>query len=286
MFFLVIKCHGEQIMVKAVVTGAAGRMGGRIISIIDETEGVELTGAVESEGSEAIGKDAGETSGIGRIGVKIVSSLEDVMSNGDLLIDFTFPDVTLKNMKIVRRLKKAAVIGSTGFSDRQVSDLKDIAGTVPTVFAPNMSVGVNVMMKLVSQAAKIIGDSFDIEIVETHHKMKKDAPSGTAMKLGEVLAESVGRKLSEVGVFERQGMIGERKPDEIGIQTLRGGDVVGDHTVYFYGSGERIEITHRATSRDTFATGAVRAALWIADKQPGLYDMHDVLRLKAPQVAG
>ena len=266
---------------KAVVTGAAGRMGGRIISIIDETEGIELAGAVESEGSEAIGKDAGEISGIGRICVEIVSSLEDVMSNGDVLIDFTFPDVTLKNMEVVRKFKKAAVIGSTGFSDGQVSDLKDIAGTVPTVFAPNMSVGVNVMMKLVSQAAKIIGDSFDIEIVETHHKMKKDAPSGTAMKLGEVLAESVGRKLSEVGVFERQGMIGERKPDEIGIQTLRGGDVVGDHTVYFYGSGERLEVTHRATSRDTFATGAVRGALWIVDKQPGLYDMHDVLRLKA-----
>ncbi len=266
-------------MVKAVVAGAAGRMGGRIISIIEETEGIELAGAVESESNEAVGRDAGETSGIGRTGVKIVSGLEDVMKNGDVLIDFTFPDVTLKNMEIVSRLKKAAVVGSTGFSGDEVSDLKEVACTVPTVFAPNMSVGVNVMMKLVSQAARALGGSFDMEIVEAHHRMKKDAPSGTAMKLGEVLAESVGRNLSEVGVFERLGMIGERKADEIGIQTLRGGDVVGDHTVYFYGSGERLEVTHRATSRDTFATGAVRAASWIADKQPGLYDMLDVLCL-------
>jgi len=272
-------------MVKAVVTGAAGRMGGRIISIIEESGGIELTGAVESGDSSAIGKDAGEVAGMGRIGIEIVPNLEDVMEKGDVLIDFTFPDVTLKNLEIVSSFGKAAVVGSTGFSGKDVSDLKEIACGVPCVLAPNMSVGVNVMMKLVSQAARALGDGFDMEIVETHHRMKKDAPSGTAMKLGEILAESLDRNLSEVGVFERLGMIGERTQDEIGIQTLRGGDVVGDHTVFFFGSGERLEITHRATSRDTFASGAVRGAKWIADKHPGLYDMLDVLGLKSPHAA-
>jgi len=267
-------------MVRAVVTGAAGRMGGRIISIIDAAEGIELAGALEHAGHYALGRDAGEVAGIGRLGVEIKDDVEVVMTNADVLIDFTFPDVTIENLKIVSKLKKSAVVGSTGFSGNDMEDVKGIAESIPCVLAPNMSIGVNLMLKLVAEAARTLGDDFDIEMVETHHRMKKDAPSGTAMKLAEVAAEAVDRNLSEVGVFERFGMTGARGKKEIGVQTLRGGDVVGDHTVYFYGTGERLEITHRATSRDTFATGAVKAALWIAGRTPGLYDMQDVLGLK------
>lgn len=267
-------------MIKAVVTGAAGRMGGRIISIIGDTEGIELSGALEHSGHDALGKDAGDLAGIGEAGVKITSDLNALMADTDVIIDFTFPEVTLKNLEIVKKYHKAAVIGSTGFTADEVSRVMSFANEIPCILAPNMSMGVNVMLKLVAEAAKALGDNFDIEMVETHHRMKKDAPSGTAMKLAEVAAEAVGRKLSEVGVFERLGMIGPRTDKEIGVQTLRGGDVVGDHTVYFYGTGERLEITHRATSRDTFASGAVKGALWLAGKEPGLYDMHDVLGLK------
>ena len=267
-------------MIKAVVTGAAGRMGGRIISIIEDTEGIELSGALEHSDHFALGQDAGEVAGVGEIGVKISDDLDAAMVEGDVLIDFTFPDVTLKNLKAVKKHGKASVVGSTGFTVDEMVEVKAITSGIPCVLAPNMSVGVNTLFKLVAEAARVLDGNFDIEIVETHHKMKKDAPSGTAMKLAEVAADAVGRNLSECGVFERCGMIGARKDDEIGVQTLRGGDVVGDHTVYFYGTGERIELTHRATSRDTFASGAVRAAIWLADKEPGLYDMHDVLGLK------
>ena len=267
-------------MVKAAVTGAAGRMGKRIISIIESTEGIELAGAVEHAGHPMVGKDAGETAGAGTARVKIVSDMEEAMRKADVLIDFTFPDVTMENLKVVSRLNKAVVIGSTGFSAEAMEELKKLVAHIPCVLAPNMSVGVNLMLKLVNEAARVLGNNFDIELVETHHRMKKDAPSGTAMKLAEVAAEGVGRNLSEVGVFERVGMTGARSREEIGVQTLRGGDVVGDHTVFFFGDGERLEITHRATSRDTFAAGAVRGALWVAGRKPGLYDMQDVLGLK------
>ncbi len=267
-------------MVKAVVTGAAGRMGGRIISIISETKGVELVGAVEQASHPALGEDAGEIAGAGKTGVEIVADIEKALSEGDVLIDFTFPEVTMGNLQAVRRLNKAAVVGSTGFNADQMEEIKQIASEIPCILAPNMSVGVNLMLKLVHEAARTLGNDYDIELVETHHKMKKDAPSGTAMKLAEVAAEAVGRNLSEVGVFERFGMTGARRQNEIGVQTLRGGDVVGDHTVFFFGEGERLEITHRATSRDTFASGAVRGALWVVGKEPGLYDMQDVLGLK------
>jgi len=267
-------------MVKIAVTGAAGRMGARIISVISDREGVELAGALEHLEHHALGRDAGEAAGIGQVGVKITSDLQEAMKNADVLIDFTFPEVTIENLKTVAALGKAAVIGSTGFTAKELEELKKIASNIPCILAPNMSVGVNLMFKLVSEAARILGDDFDIEMVETHHRMKKDAPSGTAMKLAEVAAEAVGRNLSEVGTFERFGMTGARRKGEIGVQTLRGGDVVGDHTVYFYGTGERLEITHRATSRDTFATGAVKGALWVAGKDAGLYDMQDVLGLK------
>lgn len=267
-------------MVKIGVTGAAGRMGGRIISIIAGNEGVELAGALENEGNAAIGKDAGELAGVGTLGVKISSDADLVIKSVDVLIDFTFPEVTLSLLKIAASHGKGAVIGSTGFTDTERAELEQVSAGIPVVFAPNMSMGVNVLFKLVSEAARALGDDFDIEMVEAHHRMKKDSPSGTAMKLAEVAAEAVGRKIADVGVYERHGMIGARSKDEIGVQTLRGGDVVGDHTVYFYGMGERVELTHRATSRDTFASGSVRAALWLKDKGAGLYDMQDVLGLK------
>lgn len=267
-------------MVKIAVTGAAGRMGGRIISIIAGAEGVELAGALEHEGHAAIGRDAGELAGIGTIGVKVSSDAESVVSGVDVIIDFTFPKVTIPLLRVVAGLGKAAVIGSTGFTEAERAELEQIGAGIPLVFAPNMSMGVNVLFKLVSEAARALGDDFDIEMVETHHRMKKDAPSGTAMKLAELAADAVGRKIGDVGVYERHGMIGARSKDEIGVQTLRGGDVVGDHTVYFYGMGERVELTHRATSRDTFASGSVKAALWLEGKGPGLYDMQDVLGLK------
>ena len=267
-------------MVKIAVTGAAGRMGGRIISIIAGTEAVELAGALEHEGHAAIGKDAGELAGVGALGVNISSDTESVLKAVDLVIDFTFPEVTLSLLKVVASQGKAAVIGSTGFTESERSELEQISAGIPVVFAPNMSMGVNVLFKLVSEAARALGDDFDIEMVETHHRMKKDAPSGTAMKLAELAAEAVGRNIADVGVYERHGMIGARTKDEIGVQTLRGGDVVGDHTVYFYGMGERVELTHRATSRDTFASGSVKAALWLKGREPGLYDMQDVLGLK------
>lgn len=267
-------------MVKAAVTGAAGRMGARIIGIIGNTEGIELVGAIEHDEHYALGKDAGEVAGVGTLGVKISSDVDAVMKEADVIIDFTFPDVTIENLTAVSKHGKAAVIGSTGFSASEMEEVKKLAANIPCIIAPNMSMGVNLMLKLVAEAARALGNDFDIEMVETHHKLKKDAPSGTAMKLAEVAAEAVGRSLSEVGVFERHGMIGARSKEEIGVQTLRGGDVVGDHTVYFYGTGERLEITHRATSRDTFATGAVKGALWIAGKKPGIYDMQDVLGLK------
>lgn len=267
-------------MVKAIVTGAAGRMGGRIISLIHDTDGIELSGALEHSGHPSLGRDAGETVGVGQLGVEISSNLENAMKNADVLIDFTFPEVTIENLKVVSTINKSVVIGSTGFSGKELEMVRDLASAIPCVLAPNMSMGVNVMLKLVAEAARTLGDDFDIEMVETHHAMKKDAPSGTAMKLAEVAADALGRKLSEVGVFERFGMTGGRSKDEIGVQTLRGGDVVGDHTVYFYGTGERLEITHRATSRDTFAAGAVKAAIWLVGRKAGLYDMQDVLGMK------
>ncbi|MDH3976172.1 MAG: 4-hydroxy-tetrahydrodipicolinate reductase [Deltaproteobacteria bacterium] len=267
-------------MVKAAVTGAAGRMGARIISVIGDTEGIELVGAIEHDEHYALGKDAGEVAGVGNLGVEISSDINAVMKEADVIIDFTFPDVTIENLVAVSKHKKAAVIGSTGFTASEMEEVKKNAANIPCIIAPNMSMGVNLMLKLVAEAARALGSDFDMEMVETHHKLKKDAPSGTAMKLAEVAAESVGRSLSEVGVFERHGMIGARSKEEIGVQTLRGGDVVGDHTVYFYGTGERLEITHRATSRDTFASGAVKGALWLVGKAPGIYDMQDVLGLK------
>ena len=267
-------------MIKAIVTGAAGRMGSRIISVIRETEGIELSGALERAGNLALGKDAGIFSGGGASGVSINSSLEQIIVQGDVVIDFTAAEASLENLKIVSKAGKAIVIGSTGFTSAQIEEVKKHCREIPCVMSANMSVGVNVMLKVLHDTAKILGEDYDVEIVEAHHRLKKDAPSGTALMIAGCLADALGRNLGEVGVYARHGIIGERSKKEIGIQTIRGGDIVGDHTVMFAGTGERLEFTHRAHTRDNFARGAVRAAIWVAGKKPGLYDMQDVLGLR------
>jgi len=267
-------------MVRAIVTGAGGRMGGRIVSLIAETDGIELTGAVERKGHPAVGKDVGEGLGLGRTGILIGDSVAACIDRGDVVIDFTSHDVSLGHLEIAAAAGKAIVIGSTGFTAVEMKRVRELAASVRCVLAPNMSVGVNVMLKVLADVSALLGDDYDVEIVEAHHHLKKDAPSGTAIKMAQVIAESLGRDLDEVGVYSRKGMIGERTKPEIGIQTVRAGDIVGEHTVIFGGMGERLEFIHRAHSRDNFARGAIRAALWIVGRGNGLYDMQDVIGLK------
>jgi len=264
---------------KVAIVGAAGRMGGRLIQAVVAADGLELVGATERPGHPRIGTDAGLLAAIGELGVTISDNLEETLADADVLIDFTFPEVTLKNLEICAGLGKKIVTGSTGFTPEQRQQVEEFAKKIPVVMAPNMSVGVNACFKLLKEAAKILGDDFDVEIVEMHHNKKKDSPSGTAVRMGEVVAETLGRDYNKVANYHREGMCGERTHDEIGMQTIRGGDIVGEHTVYFIGMGERIEISHRAMSRDMFARGAVRACQWLQDKNSGLYDMQDVLGL-------
>ncbi len=267
-------------MIKAIVTGAAGRMGCSIIRAIHQTDGIEVVGAVERDGHPLFGRDAGEVAGLGPMKVRIVYGLENILERADVVIDFTTPQATIANMEKVSTAGKAWVIGSTGFTKEEEDNLRRLTGKFPCVFSPNMSVGVNILFKIIQDVAKVLGDDYDVEIIEAHHRHKKDAPSGTAMKMAQVVANSLGRDLSVVGKFSRHGITGERDRKEIGVQSIRAGDIVGDHTVMFCGTGERIEITHRAQSRDNFAIGAVRAAMWVVKQKPGMYDMMDVLGLK------
>jgi 4-hydroxy-tetrahydrodipicolinate reductase len=269
-------------MIKAVVTGASGRMGSRIINVLSTSEGIRLSAAVEKKGHPQVGQDACGPAGIPPSGVLnlITDDLGAALKAGDVAIDFTHPEAGLEHVRVCAEYKKPIVIGTTGFTKEQLDQIHKYVQAIPCVLSPNMSIGVNLTFKILAEVAKTLGDEYDIEIVEAHHRMKKDAPSGTAMKMAQVLAQAVHRNLDEVGVYARKGMIGERSRKEIGIQTVRAGDIVGEHTVMFAGKGERIEITHRAHSRDTFAAGAVRAARWIVGKKPGLYDMQDVLGLK------
>jgi 4-hydroxy-tetrahydrodipicolinate reductase len=267
-------------MIKAIVSGAAGRMGGRIIHMLAAAEGITLLGALERPDHPAVGKDVGEVVGLPATGVKVSGSLAEVLPQGDVLIEFTHPETTLKHLHLATKADKAAVIGTTGLSAAQVTELKALAEKIRVVFAPNMSVGVNLMFKVVQDIARVLAEGYDVEIVEAHHRLKKDAPSGTALKLAQVIAQGLGRDLDKVGVYARRGIIGERTKEEIGIQTVRAGDIVGEHTVIFCGIGERLEVIHRAHNRDNFARGAVRAAQWVVSQIPGLYDMQDVLGLK------
>ncbi|HMK21692.1 MAG TPA: 4-hydroxy-tetrahydrodipicolinate reductase [Terriglobales bacterium] len=267
-------------MIKVVVAGAAGRMGCRLVALVRESPALALAGAIESPGHHALGEDAGETAGAGRAGVVITEDLSALMDRGEVVVDFSDPQATLEHLRIVAQHRRAMVIGTTGFSPAEYDELRSLARQVPCVCSPNMSVGVNLIYKVIGEMAKTLGDDYDIEVIEAHHRLKKDAPSGTALKIADVLARAVNRDLNQVGIYARKGMIGERKKGEIGIQTIRAGDIVGDHTILFGGMGERIEVTHRASSRDTFARGALRAARWIVRQPPGLYDMMDVLGLK------
>lgn len=276
---MTIKSTGDN-PIRVIVVGAGGRMGKRIIHIIFETAGTEIVGGTELKGSPFIGKDIGEVAGIGVKGIPVSDNLESIITSGDIIIDFTHPEATISNLKLAASYKKDMVIGTTGLSKEQMDEIEKCSGEIRIVQSPNMSVGVNVLFKLIEEAAKALGDQYDIEITEAHHRHKKDAPSGTALKIAEILAGATNRDLNKVAVYGRKGIIGERGEKEIGIHVIRGGDIAGDHSVIFCGVGERLQISHIAHNRDNFARGAVRAALWLSNKGPGLYNMLDVLGLK------
>ena len=266
-------------MTRIAITGAAGRMGRTLIEACRKADGLELTVALEHPDSSLLGSDAGDLAGIGKLGIRVGADLAAVTADFDVLIDFTRPEPTLANLEICRQAGRRMVIGTTGFSDEQKAQIKAAAQDMGVVFAPNMSVGVNVCLKLLDMAARVLGDDFDVEVIEAHHRHKVDAPSGTALRMGEVVAAALGRDLKSCAVYGREGHTGERDRKTIGFETIRAGDIVGDHTVLFAGSGERIEITHKASSRMTFANGAIRAAGWLMEQDNGLFDMQDVLGL-------
>lgn len=268
-------------MTRIAITGAAGRMGRHLIEAVLADPQAELAGAIERAGHALLGTDAGALVGRQNLGVPLMDDLNAVLARGvDVVIDFTTPIATLQHIDICRRAGVRMVIGTTGLGPDQRLVLEQAACDVAIVAAPNFSVGVTLSLKLIELAAKVLGDEVDIEIIETHHRHKVDAPSGTALAMGEAAARALGRNLKECAVYGREGYTGERDRKTIGFATVRAGDVVGDHTVMFAGIGERLEITHKASSRMTFASGAVRAANWVMNQQAGLYDMQDVLGLK------
>lgn len=259
------------------VVGAAGRMGRSLVETVTATAGMTLTAAIERKGSALLGADAGELAGIGNIGAPLVEGLANCLDQFDVLIDFTSPETTVEHAQLCAQYGKKIVIGTTGLNDQQNQLLQQAASKTGIVYAPNMSAGVNLVFKLVEMAARALGDTVDIEVIEAHHRDKVDAPSGTALKIGEVMASALGRNLDECAVFGREGKTGPRNHKEIGFETIRAGDIVGEHTAMFASQGERIEITHRATSRKNFSNGAIRASQWIVGQKNGLYSMMDVL---------
>jgi len=264
--------------VRVVVCGVAGRMGGRILQAVRAEDGMQVVGATERPEAPQVGLDAGTAAGGPPIGVNVSGSLEAALSSGaDVAIDFTAPAASQRHAQVCAARKVALVLGTTGIPPEGRAEIAARAREAPIVLAPNMSVGVNALFRLVAEAARALGPSYEVEIVEMHHRAKKDAPSGTALRLAEVAADALKLDRRAAFVYERRGETGARQPGTIGLQALRGGDVVGDHTVFFLADGERLELTHRATSRENFARGAVRAARWVAGKPPGLYDMQDVL---------
>ena len=266
-------------MIRIAIVGVSGRMGLSLIKAVLLSTQARLTVAVSRPESPTIGKDAGELAGIGVIGVPVSNDLAAVTDEFDVLIDFTRPDASMEIIEICRKANKKLVIGTTGYSADQKAMISAAAQDIAIVMAPNMSVGVNLSLKLLEIAAKVMGDYTDIEVIEAHHRHKIDAPSGTALRMGEVVAKALGRNLKDCAIYGREGNTGERDRKTIGFSTIRAGDIVGEHTVMFADEGERLEITHKASSRMTFANGAVRAAVWLGDKQEGLFDMQDVLGL-------
>jgi len=267
-------------MIKTIVTGAAGRMGSKIISLISVMSDMQVIGAVEASGHPVIGRDIGQVVGTGKGKIVVSDNLNQYIDQADVVIDFTNHEASLNYLKTASEHHCAIVIGSTGFSSDELRIIKEFSANTRCVLSPNMSVGINVMLKVLEYCAGILKDDYDMEIIEAHHNLKKDAPSGTAMQMARVLADTLQRDVNKDIVYSRQGQIGERTRREIGIQTIRAGDIVGDHTVLFAGIGERLEFIHRAHSRDNFAKGAIRAAQWIVHQQNGLYDMQDVLGLR------
>ena len=266
--------------VRIAVPGAAGKMGKMILKVISETPAAELVAAVERPGSTMLGKDAGLVAGLGELGVTIRSELDEALASADVIIDFTAPAATAWTVSRAAEHEVGVVIGTTGLGEAEKRAVWQASERIPIVLSANMSLGVNVLFGLLGQAARALGNDYDVEVVELHHRHKKDAPSGTALAMASVLAEALERDLGKVARNGREGQVGARGSEEIGIHAVRGGDIVGEHTAYFCGLGERLEITHRASSRETFARGAVRAAAWLRDRDPGLYDMQDVLGLR------
>ncbi|MGH8578784.1 MAG: 4-hydroxy-tetrahydrodipicolinate reductase [Gammaproteobacteria bacterium] len=268
-------------MIRVGICGAAGRMGKTLIAACDRAAtGLIFGAALERPGTPCVGMDAGELAGIGRRGVKVTADLQEFLHHLDVAVDFSHPEASRHHAVACAQEKKRIVIGTTGLSDEQRQTLSDAAQRIAIVFAPNMSVGVNLCLKLLETAAPILGDEFDVEILEAHHRQKIDAPSGTALRMGEVVAKALGRKLSECAVYGRQGQFGERARKTIGFATVRAGDILGEHTVMFAGAGECIEFVHKVSSRQTFARGALRAARWVMEREQGLFDMQDVLGLR------
>lgn len=268
-------------MARIAISGSSGRMGVNLVNACLLNKSASFSVAIEREDSSKLGQDAGQLAGLGDLGVLTVSELATVVDQFDVLVDFTRPEACLEKLDFCVKHSKAIVIGTTGFTDQQKQKISLAAESIPIVFAPNMSVGVNVTLKLLELAAKALGPDFDIEVIEAHHKYKVDAPSGTALRMGEVIADSLGQKLDDIAVYAREGITGERKEGSIGFSTIRAADIVGEHTVLFASEGERVEITHKASSRMTFANGAIRAACWLVDQPTGLYDMPDVLALNS-----
>ena len=262
---------------RIAIVGVSGRMGLCLIKAAVESKNTTLNAAISRPASNAIGRDAGELAGIGEIGIKVSADLTAAANDFDLLIDFTRPDASMEYIELCHQLGKKVVIGTTGYSDQQKQRIEAIAEDIAIVLAPNMSVGVNLSLKLLEMTAKVMGDYTDIEVIEAHHRHKVDAPSGTALRMGEVIASTLGRDLKDCAIYGREGDTGERDRKTIGFSTIRAGDIVGEHTVMFADEGERVEITHKATSRMTFANGAIRASVWLQNKDKGLFDMQDVL---------
>ena len=267
-------------VIKAVVAGASGRMGKRLVALMRESADFQVVGAVERKDHVDVGRDAGEVAGVGPLGVAILDVVDKALSGAQVLLDFTAPAAAMRNLEAASQAGVAVVVGTTGLSEGDIARARELATRVPCVQSPNMSVGVNVLYGVLAQVARTLGDGYDIEVIEAHHHFKKDSPSGTAERMARVLAEALGRDIRKVGVYGRYGIVGERRQEEIGVHAIRAGDIVGEHTILFGGMGERIEITHRAHSRDNFAFGALRAARWVVGRSPGLYDMLDVLGLK------
>jgi 4-hydroxy-tetrahydrodipicolinate reductase len=266
-------------MADVVIAGAAGRMGCRLVALVQEEKELLLVAALEAPGHPALMKDAGEVAGIGKLGIPITADPEGALGRDRILIEFSSPDASLGHLRMAARVGGRAVIGTTGFAAAQREEIERLATQIPIMLSPNMSVAVNVAFLVLAKMARMLGDDYDVEVTEVHHRFKKDAPSGTAARMAEIVAGALGRDLTKAGVYGRHGLPGERTRQEIGIHSIRSGDSVGEHTVSFGSLGERLELTHRALSRDTYVRGALRAAKFIAPAKPGLYSMNDVLGL-------